>query len=496
MRLPFLPVAVSLLMLLALSPLALPAATNSGNVPAGSTPAPPVSTWATEAGVRRGPLGLHVAAVDGSHVLASVSADKPLNPASVIKLITGWVALGTLGQDYRWQTRFFLDGPLDSDGTLHGNLLIVGGGDPKLVVEDLTDLAGRLRAHGLQHIAGDLLLDDSLYETSGQRAGTFDGQVSEPYNVRPNAAMMNFKATKFTLTPRAGRVAVELDPPLAGVRIDNQLRLVKGRCRHRARDIGVHNAGSEWQPVIRLTGKYSAGCRTQWSFHAVLNHRQFVDAFFRAGWLAAGGTLAGKTRFATGYLAGLSEGQRDAQPEPWFTWQSPRTLADVVTDINKFSNNVMTRQLVLHLGASRGVTPASRDEGLSAVRAYLALQGLHLPELVIDNGSGLSRRTRVSARSLTRVLQRIWTSPQGAVMRDSLPVAGVDGTMRWRLNKTPVVGHAWLKTGSLDGVRSIAGYVRGDSGQVYALTMMVNGRDARRSMPMQDALVLWVRKNG
>ena len=484
---------VLILLLLMLPVLGL-AAQSSPPKPSPAKLSPPLTQWLNKAGAGNARVSVHVQAVDNGEVLASVAADRLMNPASVIKLITGWAALGTMGPEYRWQTRFYLDGPLQADGTLDGNLVVLGGGDPKLVVEDLTDLAARLCARGLRHIRGDLLLDDSLYAPAAESV-VFDGQTSEPYNVRPNAAMMNFKATKFTLQPSSGRVAVELEPPLAGVRIDNRLKLVKGRCRHRARDIGVSSVGSELEPVIRLTGRYSSGCRLQWSFHAVLNHRQFIDAFFRAGWLGAGGTFDGRARFATGYLGRLSAGGAE-QPEPWFRWESPRTLADVVTDINKFSNNVMTRQLVLHLGATSGARPANRSAGLSAIQGFLGLNDLQLPGLVIDNGAGLSRQTRITASGMTRVLRHISGSDQSAYVLASLPVAGVDGTMRWRLNKTELAGQAWLKTGSLDRVRSIAGYLKAASGRMYAVTMIANGPGARRTLQVQDALLLWIHRNG
>ncbi|MGB7180998.1 MAG: D-alanyl-D-alanine carboxypeptidase/D-alanyl-D-alanine-endopeptidase [Burkholderiaceae bacterium] len=455
---------------------------------------PPVARWLQDAGVATVKAGLEVRAVDDGSVLAAVGAADLLNPASVIKVLTGWAALGLLGDDYRWRTRFFLNGPL-LNGRLNGDLVIVGGGDPKLVVEDLTEIVSQMRALGLQHIGGDVLLDDSLYIVDRQRADAFDGLISEPYNVRPNAVMMNFKSTKFTLSPVSGKVAVELDPPLAGVRVENQLRLVKGSCRHRARDITVINAGSSARPAIRLQGKYSRGCKTQSSFHAVLNHRQFIDAFFRAGWEAAGGSLGGHARFSPGKLAAMTKLSGKSLTS-WYQWDSPRTLGDVVSDINKFSNNVMTRQLLLQLAATSGAQPANRAAGLRAVHAWLRLNGLSLPGLILENGSGLSRETRISASGLTRVLVKAANSEQGQRLRESLPIAGVDGTMRWRLNKSAVAGQAWIKTGSLDQVRSIAGYVRAGSGKMYALTMIVNGPGARRSHPVQDALIQWVYDNG
>ncbi len=454
----------------------------------------PIKQWMRDSGAPRAVVGIDVRSVSGENALLRVNSKRPMNPASVIKILTTWAAVGSLGADFQWRTRFFLDGKMEN-GVLDGDLIVQGGGDPKLVVEDLTELVIQMREAGLKHIRGDLLLDDSLYVVSQRRGPSFDGLDKEPYNVRPSAVMMNFKSTKFTVVPANGLAQVTLDPPLANVAIDNQIKLVKGRCRHKVNQLDLSQAGTEQQPVIRLQGRYSVGCKTQHAFNSVLNHRQFIDGFFRAGWLAAGGKFDGITRMAPRAVETLTA-DTGMLVQPFFEWVSPRNLGQIAADINKFSNNVMTRQLLLHLAAASGVKPATRFAGLETVRGWLAMQGIRAPELIIENGSGLSRTSRISASSLSRVLIRMHRSRHGKLMRTSLPVAGVDGTMRWRLNKHPVSGRAWIKTGSLDGVRSVAGYVLAKSGVMYAVTMLVNGKGARRAHRAQDKLIAWVYDNG
>lgn len=454
----------------------------------------PIKQWLRDSGAAGAVAGIDVRAVKTGKRLFGLNRNRPMNPASVIKILTTWTAVGSLGTDFRWRTRFYLDGQL-ADGVLNGDLIIQGGGDPKLVIEDLEELVVQLRATGLVHIRGDVLLDDSLFSVSQRRGPGFDGQDTEPYNVRPSAVMMNFKSTKFTLEPVNGAVQVSLDPPLANVAIDNQIQLVKGKCRYKANQLDLSEAGTEQQPVIRLQGRYSTGCKTQHAFNAVLSHRQFIDGFFRAGWQSVGGKIDGTTRLAPGAVNTLAQAS-GGLVSPHYEWESPRNLGQIAVDINKFSNNVMTRQLLLQLAVSSGVQPGTRFAGLETVRAWLAMQSIKAPELIIENGSGLSRRSRISAASMGRVLVRIARSRHGKLMRRSLPVAGVDGTMRWRLNKHPVAGRAWIKTGSLDGVRSVAGYVQAKSGKLYALTMLVNGKRARRSHRAQDRLIAWVYENG
>jgi len=454
----------------------------------------PVKQWLRDSGAGGAVAGIDVRAVKSGKRLFRFNSNRPMNPASVIKILTTWAAIGSLGSNFRWRTRFYIDGTLN-DGVLDGDLIIQGGGDPKLVIEDLEELVVQLRATGLMHIRGDVLLDDSLFSVSQRRGPSFDGLNTEPYNVRPSAVMMNFKSTKFTLEPVNGAVQVTLDPPLANVAIDNQITLVKGKCRHKANQLDLTEAGTELEPVIRLKGRYSTGCKTQHAFNAVLSHRQFIDGFFRAGWRSVGGKIDGSTRLAPGAVDTLAQAS-GGLVSPLYVWESPRNMGQIATDINKFSNNVMTRQLLLQMAVSSGVQPGTRFAGLETVRGWLAMQGIKAPELVIENGSGLSRRSRISAASMGRVLVRIARSRHGKLMRKSLPIAGVDGTMRWRLNEHPVSGRAWIKTGSLNGVRSVAGYVRAKSGKLYALAMLVNGKRARRSHQAQDRLIAWVYENG
>jgi D-alanyl-D-alanine carboxypeptidase/D-alanyl-D-alanine-endopeptidase (penicillin-binding protein 4) len=431
--------------------------------------------------------GLMVRPLDGGAPLAEHNAQLAFNPASTMKLVTTYAALSLLGADYRWNTSILIRGQLHGD-VLAGDLVLRGGGDPKLVIEDMTELVGRLRATGLREIRGDLVIDDSLYDLAEDASDRFDGDASQPYNVRPHAALMNFKATKFTFRPAGRSVSIELDPPLAGVPVVNEVKLVRGECRFGALGLAIRDAGPEERPTIRIGGAYSAGCGEQATMAAVLNHRQFIHGFFAAAWHGAGGAWSGRTVV-----------ERDVAPSlpALAQWTSPRTLADVVRDVNKFSNNVMARQLMLQTSADAAQRrPATVERARRVIDGWLERRGLRTPELVIDNGSGLSRHERIAPDSLARVLADAARHDPSGVFRDSLPVVGVDGTMKHRLKSDPIAGRAWIKTGSLNDVRSIAGYVDAASGRRYAVVMFVNGPRADGSGAAQDALLRWVFANG
>ena len=432
-----------------------------------------------------GEVGLIALPLDGGPPLVAHNASLPLNPASTMKLVTSYAALSVLGPQYRWYTGAYLRGRLDGD-VLLGDLVLRGGGDPKLVVEDLAEFVARMRQAGLREIRGDLVVDDSIFDVGDESVERFDGDPSQPYNVRPHGLLMNFKATRVVVQPASAGASVTLDPVLADVPIDNRVRVVRGPCRHGPWALTVRDSGAGPQPRIDVSGQYSLGCGEQGVFAAVLTHRQFIHGLFKAAWLQAGGRFDGKTRVERGAARG----------QPWLEWASPRTLGDVVRDVNKFSNNVMSRQVLLQLASDRGARPATQDGAQAALREWLIAQKLSFPELVVDNGSGLSRNERISAESLARLLRHAAASPHADAIRESLPVVGLDGTMKYRLAGEPVAGRAWIKTGSLADVRAIAGYVDAASGRRYAVVMMINGPQAGGTQPLQDQFLRWVHANG
>ena len=422
--------------------------------------------------------------LSGEAPIIAHQIELPLNPASVMKLVTTWSALNILGPDYRWQSSAHLQGSLVGD-VLNGDLVLKGGGDPKLVIEDLTEWLGAMRRSGLRDIKGDLIIDESFFENIGPSMEAFDTDTGQPYNVRPHPMMLNFKSTKFTVGTQGVTSTVVLDPPLADVRIDNQIKIVGGACRHGASGLTISDTGPN---AVGISGLYSASCGEQSTYAAMLDHRAFIFALFKSTWQSLGGTISGTYKSGT---TGLRE---------WSVWRSPRTLTDITKDINKFSNNVMTRHLLLQIGVETSKVnakpSASIERGRANVMRLLKSQGLDLPELVLENGSGLSRIERVSVRSLAKLLITAADSPLADVYRNSLPIVGVDGTMSRRLRNSGVMGNAWIKTGSINQVSAIAGYVFAKSGKRYAIAMLANGAGANAMIAAQDQLLLWVYENG
>jgi D-alanyl-D-alanine carboxypeptidase/D-alanyl-D-alanine-endopeptidase (penicillin-binding protein 4) len=410
----------------------------------------------------------------------AVNDTVPMNPASTMKLVTTWAGLNLLGPAYTWRTEAFAIGPLRRD-VLDGDLALRGGGDPKLVVEHLWLLVQRIRSYGIREIRGNVLLDKSAFDLTGADAGPLDSENLRPYNAGPDALLLNFKAITFGFVPdpetRSARVVAM--PPLAGMKVPPMVRGADGPCGDwRGRLQG--DFADPMAPVFRGTYPLSCGERL-WHVN-VLSHSQYFGAVFRALWESTGGTWTGAVRDAPV----PPEARRVALHES-------DALAEVIRDINKFSNNVMARQLYLTIGAEVARQPGSTERAGRAVRSWLAGRGLDMPELVLDNGSGLSRSERISAASLARLLTQAFNSPLMPEFMASLPLAGVDGTMR---NRNGAVGSAHIKTGLLADVRAVAGYVLAASGRRYVVVAIINHPNAGAAQPAHDALLEWVFRNG
>ena len=413
-------------------------------------------------------------------------AERPFNPASTMKLVTTHAALSMLGPNYRWTTRFLTTGPI-RDGVLQGDLILQGGGDPHLVIEDLHALMADLRAQGLKTIRGDLVVDDARFAVGPADGEAFDGDASQAYNVRPWAALTNFKSSKLVIDPKKRQLALE--PPLADVQLRYDVKVLKGRCRTGGTRLGVQDgATAAGRPVVSVNGTQVRACGSQQFYAAMLDHQQFLHGIFKAAWKDMGGQFTGRTRIQPGAAA---------RGRPLYAWQSTLDLGEVVHHINKFSNNVMTRMLLLEMAAASGQGALPPDRAGQWLHQWYRGQGLALPSLVMENGSGLSRQARISAGDMVALLARAAGSPTAPWFEASLPVVGIDGTMKTRLRMDPVAGQAQIKTGTLQNVRAIAGYVTAASGRRYALSLMINGKyPAERALHAQDELLRWVYRHG
>ena len=406
-------------------------------------------------------------------------ADEPMNPASVMKLPTTLAALDRLGPAFTWTTPLWLTGPINA-GVLEGDLVIQGRGDPKLVVERLWLGLRKLRELGVREIRGDIVLDSRAFALAEVDPGEFDGEAHRPYNARPAALLLNFRATVYSVVPdaAAGVARVVSDTPVAQTEFVRSVPLAAPGTA-----CGDWRAGlrARIEPRrLRFAGSYPAACgELAWPL-ADAEPASYDARLLTGLWQELGGSLRGRVR----------EGAAPEGTPPTLQLRSP-PLAEAVRDINKFSNNVMAQQLLLTLAlqARGGTGPVDEAAAREVLGAWLAERtGALDAAVVIDNGSGLSRLSRLPARRLGRLLQQAADGPHFGELMASLPISGLDGTLR--RSRAPV-GRAMLKTGSLREVSALAGYVLSDSGRRYLFVALVNHPQAGAARPALDALVQW-----
>lgn len=427
-------------------------------------------------------LSVAVVDVDSGESVLQWRGEQPRNPASTIKLLTTLVALDVLGPAYHWRTDVYLRGELNG-GRLDGDLLIKGYGDPFLVTERVWQLLRRIRNAGVQEISGDLLLDDSWFDVGTYDPAAFDQQPLRAYNVAPNALLTNFKVVRYWFEPdhEASAVKVRLDPPLENLQVNNRLGLANRSCRGFQRGIAVTSN----KPVDEVTfsGRFPSGCKRYAMDRTALSHNEFAYGLFASLWRDVGGSFGGGWRNVV-----LEEDE-----EPLLSFDS-LPLREIISRINKHSNNVMARQLLYTLGAEVNGAPGTEDSGKAVIAKWLQDKALASAEIVVDNGAGLSRNTRITAQDMARILRFAWRQPYMPEYLASMSLSGLDGTLRRRFDHTPLVGRAHLKTGSLDHVTAIAGYLQAKSGRRFVIVAMQNYQDIHRGPgeEVQEALLRWL----
>ena len=528
----------------------------------------PVSAALKHAHIPLSSVGIVVQEVHETEPIVSLNADRSMNPASTMKLLTTFASLEMLGPAYRWKTEAYLNGKLEN-GVLDGDLVFKGYGDPKLTVEQFWMWLRELRQRGLREIRGDIVLDHSFFEAVSQDPAEFDHDPTRAYNVGTNALLLNFNALHLHLIPNGHETIALLEPELEGYTVRNHIttstRLHCGGEDTYKAHLDGHN--------IVLEGRIPASCGEADDYFSLLPQDEYFFAVFSSLWKEIGGTLQGKLRAGTA----------PADQVPFSKYLSP-PLSEVIRDINKFSNNTMARQLFLTLGtatpamnladSSRGTGDTPRSDGkdrrdnfsnlqefggsnllaeqeggdtadsespgspeaqaavgnidaatevgsasvsgglitaarndtaintppaniahsTSAMQQWFKTQQLQFPELVLENGAGLSRKERISPVHLAALLQRATSSPFYAELEASLPILGMDGTVKKRFKDNEIAGYAHLKTGSLEGVKSIAGYVKAHSGKQWIVVFIVNHPNAALAQPAQDALIEWLQK--
>ena len=415
-----------------------------------------------------------VVPADGGPPLLAINTQTPMNPASVMKLVTTFAALDLLGPTHQWSTQFLYNRPL-VDGVLDAPLYLRGNGDPKLNLENFWLMLREMRLKGLREIRGDLVVDRRAFRLPPHDPAAFDGEPLRPYNAGADPLLINFVSVRFLLVPdaKSKRVLALQETPDGSVELVNRLILADGECGDLREKLSIKAEGTR----IELAGRYPAKCGERPIALMPFNPNTHLDGLFRGLWTELGGQWSGK----------VVDGETPSDASP-LAGRASLTLAEVVRDVNKFSNNVMARHVFLSLNERR---PATYEGARERTREWLKNKGIATQGFSIDNGSGLSRGDRITAEQLTQMLASAWQSPVMPELMSSLPILGEDGTLRKRGNGH-TRGRAHLKTGYIDGVRALAGYVLDHQGKRWIFVGLINHANAVKGKEGLDALVDWV----
>ena len=433
-----------------------------------------------KAGIPQTGVAVYVQSVDAVVPKVSHHAEKSMNPASVMKLVTTHAALDLLTPTYRWKTELYRDGEI-VNGSLNGNLIIKGYGDPSFKAQEFWRLLMSLQQAGISEIKGDLIIDKSYFAKNVGVRRTFDNETWRAYNAEPSAFLVNGRNTSVKFVAAESKVVVSQEFELPEVNIINNMKLVTGICGDWRSRFGYTVKQKEVLSIITFNGTFSPDCGERYLELSVFDDEKYAFYTFKKLWRELGGKFNGKLRVEALPVGATKVLEQVSDP-----------LGYVIRDLNKWSNNLMARQLLLTIAAEKIGQPATEANGEMAIKTWLANKGQKFDELVVENGSGLSRIERISAQHLGQLLVGAYHSAIMPELMASLPIAGLDGTAQRRLKDTSLQGRAHLKTGSLDGVNAIAGYVLDSQNKRHVLVMLINHAKADASKSAQDALIEWV----
>ena len=415
--------------------------------------------------------------------LVELNATMPRPPASTMKLVPTWAALELLGPAYAWKTRAWSDAPAVK-GVLKGNLYLQGGGDPLLTIERWWRFVTDLRQTGLRVIEGDIVIDQTRFAALDERPEDFDGKPWRTYNVLPDALLVNLQMVDFVVRPAddGSGVEVAIQPFPAGLVVENRVLLTAGRCAGRNRRILITSPDDALERV-HVSGRLSSSCGPQTFRRAVMQPAEYAYGTFVTLWRQQGGEFSGgMLRAPTPPTARL------------LLTQESLSMAEIVRVTNKYSSNMMARSLLLTVAAETRGMPATAAAGEASIKEMLASRRFEFPELVIGNGSGLSREAQISGDSMARLLIGAWKSRYAPEFLASLALGGLDGTLRQRFEKMDDPSRIRMKTGTLKDVSTIAGYVTGQSGKHYAVVVYINHPGVQNGVgeAIQGAVIEWV----
>ncbi|RUM72513.1 MAG: D-alanyl-D-alanine carboxypeptidase/D-alanyl-D-alanine-endopeptidase [Sulfurovum sp.] len=433
-----------------------------------------------KSGIEKKDISIYIKeAGNEKNIFAFLNATTSRSPASVIKVLSTYASVLTLGFDYRFPTRFYMTGNVQN-GVLNGDLLIKGYGDPTLKSRDLHSIVQQIKSQGIRRIKGNIIIDRSFFRVSSSNSSHFDENPYSPYNAMPDAMMFNERVSTICVAPNHNDVFKK--SPDGSYRVLNKLQRVNKPCRGRYSWPGIKISENKAMPTVLLQGKISNRC-------GLRNICKVVTKPYASFYYALKDKLH---KEGIEIMGNLRLRKIPPNAKVLFTHYS-QPLEQIISKTAKKSNNLYARHLLLFLGAKIYGAPSTLNRGRNAVITILKKNGaLREDGLIIDNGSGLSRVSRLSAKLLADMFDNAYER-YGQRWMNTLSIAGVDGTIKKRFRGTVVKNRAWMKTGTLKHVKNIGGYVKNKEGKLYTVVILVQTNKGRwKAAALQNNIIKWL----
>jgi D-alanyl-D-alanine carboxypeptidase/D-alanyl-D-alanine-endopeptidase (penicillin-binding protein 4) len=430
---------------------------------------------------RSGTWGVMVVSLTNGDTLYGQNEDAALLPASTMKLYTSAIALERFGPAYQFRTEILRDGTLLADGTVEGDLIFVGAGDPTLApryaqwndgIRPMDAIANLVAAAGIKRVTGDLVGDGSAFDDSRVPDGWRKRNLQAGYSARVSALSFNGNIAHIAVQPGDRGAVVGFAQPVSGIEIRSSVTV-----RPNSRGASVRMWQDTIADLFRVSGWIGSLSPVRTYQVIVEQPERFTTAALRAALEARGIVIDGRVRV----------GEAPASAQKVTAWASP-PLAQLVATMNGESNNHFA-ELLFRNAARSGGNVGSAAVANESLRTFLADRvGVASEDIFAADGSGLSTLDRVTPRSMVALLGYTAMAPWGAVLQASLPVAGMTETLRTRMRRTAAQGNLRGKTGTTNEVTSLGGYVTARNGEELAFAFIYNGRELWRARDAIDAM--------
>ena len=412
-----------------------------------------------------------------SEPIVAHNEKKLFNPASLAKIVSTFIALEELGPQFKWQSDFYHNGDIVGD-TLNGDLIFKGRGDATFSIANLENSIRKIQFKGIKKIKGNLILDLSYFGLDSKEK-IFDNDPMRAYNALPNPVVVQSNTMNFIFTMKDKNLIIESNPNLENFSIKNNIKITNDRCIDWKSKLNYQTQQIKLKSEVIFDGKFSRKCGTKTINLSALNNNEYFFRIFKKIWNMNGGNFNGS--LDTTYI--------NNNNLKVIYRHTSRPLSEIVRDVNKYSLNLMARNTMLTVLAEDSELLVLESSVNKYLHDWFDKNSLLHNGLFIENGAGLSRNSVLTSEQLLLLMEKIYHNPLMPEMLSSLPISGVDGTLKRRMNYSTFRKSAHFKTGSMRNVNAIAGFLLDKNKEMKVFIFIMNDLTAKDSHRLQEALI-------